>query len=196
GGCVVRVRARGPGRGTQLRLGADGAGRCGGVGMRGAGGGCALIGVSRLVGRGCFARVLRGDTDGNNRGRSAGARGGGEPVGALGVVAAGDSPDGGGRIPAADAGCASGKPDCVCNFNGGVRRDADDVAVFVEEGLTRARRAPFTFRYTFYRFLSVASPLAESTTYGAVTVRERQKVPGIRVHLNAAKKQLDFFTTP
>jgi len=52
------------------------------------------------------------------------------------------------------------------------------------------------FRCTFYRFLTVAAPLAESTTYGAVTVRERQKVPGIRVHLNAAKKQLDFFTTP
>src|SRR6185437_5199040 len=65
-----------------------------------------------------------------------------------------------------------------------------------EKSGCRSRRTPFAFRYTFYRFLTVAASLAESTTYGAVTVRERQKVPGIRVHLNAAKKQLDFFTTP
>jgi len=36
-----------------------------------------------------------------------------------------------------------------------------------------SRGAPFAFRYTFYRFLTVAAPLAESSTYGAVTVRER-----------------------
>src|SRR6185437_11968053 len=36
-----------------------------------------------------------------------------------------------------------------------------------------SRRAPFAFRYTFYRSLTVTAPLAASTTYGAVTVRER-----------------------
>src|SRR6185437_13974615 len=47
---------------------------------------------------------------------------------------------------------------------------------FVKKSGCCSRRAPFAFRYTFYRFLTVAAPLAESITYGAVTVRDCEKI--------------------